>query len=433
MSYFHSVTLDKEKCHGCTNCIKNCPTEAIRVRGGKAKIIKERCIDCGECIRICPYHAKRAVTGDFEELQNFKFNIAMPAPSFYGQFKNLDDRNKVLSALLEVGFDDVFEVSIGAELATEATKRVLLATEHKKLIISSACPAVLRLIRERFPDLLDNVSPVLSPMEIAASVARERARQVTGFSDEEIGVFFITPCPAKVTSVKSPLALQKSHVSGCFSSNAMYLKVRSAMKNLKEIKSFPNSTAGGVAWARSGGEAMGVETSKYIAVDGIKNVIDVLEAIEDDMLGDIVFAELCACPGGCVGGPLNVANPFIASTRIKDLLEKSEVKTGTFKYTDGEFLRTKDIEAAPVMRLDEDFSKAMQMMEDIETIYANMPKLDCGSCGAPSCKALSEDIVRGFGNENDCIFKMRERVKELAKELFDLETQPYGNNSEKEL
>lgn len=433
MSYFHSVTLDKEKCHGCTNCIKNCPTEAIRVRGGKAKIIKERCIDCGECIRICPYHAKRAVTGDFEELQKFKFNIAMPAPSFYGQFKNLDDRNKVLTALLEVGFDDVFEVSIGAELATKATKMVLLKTEHKKLLISSACPAVLRLIRERFPDLLDNLSPVLSPMEIAASVARERAKEATGFSDEEIGVFFITPCPAKVTSVKSPLALQKSYVNGCFSSNEMYLRVRSVMKNLKEVKSFPNSTSGGVAWARSGGEAMGVETSKYIAVDGIKNVIDVLEAIEDDMLGDIVFAELCACPGGCVGGPLNVANPFIASTRIKDLLEKSGEGTGSFEYSEGEFLRTKDIEAAPVMRLDEDFSKAMQMMEDIETIYTNMPKLDCGSCGAPSCKALSEDIVRGFGNENDCIFKMRERVKELAKELFDLETQPYGNNSEKEL
>ena len=58
--FFHSVTLDKEKCKGCTNCIKRCPTEAIRVRNGKAVITPERCIDCSVCIRVCPYHAKKA-------------------------------------------------------------------------------------------------------------------------------------------------------------------------------------------------------------------------------------------------------------------------------------------------------------------------------------------------------------------------------------
>ena len=86
MSYFHSVTLDESKCRGCTNCIKRCPTEAIRVRDGKAKIIKVRCIDCGECIRVCPYHAKRAVTDSFDELEKYKYNVALPAPALYGQF-----------------------------------------------------------------------------------------------------------------------------------------------------------------------------------------------------------------------------------------------------------------------------------------------------------------------------------------------------------
>jgi len=60
--YWHSVTLDRDLCKGCTNCLKPCPTQAIRVQNGKAKILKERCIDCGECIRVCPYHAKKAVT-----------------------------------------------------------------------------------------------------------------------------------------------------------------------------------------------------------------------------------------------------------------------------------------------------------------------------------------------------------------------------------
>lgn len=433
MSYFHSVTLDKEKCHGCTNCIKNCPTEAIRVRGGKAKIIKERCIDCGECIRICPYHAKLAVTDTLEELKNYKYNIAMPAPSFYGQFKNLDDRNKVLTAFLEVGFDDVFEVSIGAEYATAQTRRLLTQKNLTRPVISSACPAVVRLIRERFPDLLGNVSNVLSPMEISAFIARDKAMKKTGFSEDEIGVFFITPCPAKVTSIKNPLTLEKSYVSGAFSVSEMYLKIRSHVKNLKEIKSFPNSTSHGILWGRGGGESMGTKTPKYITVDGIKNVIGILEAIEDEKLGDIDFAELCACPGGCVGGALNVANPFIASTRIKNMKIDDENELELENYPDSKFVREKMINPQGVMQLDKDFAKAMEMMEDIDKIYSQMPKLDCGSCGAPSCKALAEDIVRGFGNENDCIFKMREKVKELAKELFDLEAQPYGNNSEDEL
>ena len=95
----HSVTLDKEKCKGCTTCIKQCPTEAIRVRRGKAHILTERCIDCGQCIRVCPHHAKKAVCDPLSDLDKFQYKVALPAPSLYGQFHNLDDINIVLTAL----------------------------------------------------------------------------------------------------------------------------------------------------------------------------------------------------------------------------------------------------------------------------------------------------------------------------------------------
>jgi ferredoxin len=80
--YFHSVTLDEDKCKGCTNCIKGCPTEAIRVRKGKARIIDERCIDCGECIRVCPHHAKKAITDPMDMINSYKYKVVVPAPSF---------------------------------------------------------------------------------------------------------------------------------------------------------------------------------------------------------------------------------------------------------------------------------------------------------------------------------------------------------------
>ena len=114
--FFHSVTLDKDKCLGCTNCIKRCPTEAIRVREGKAQIISERCIDCGECIRVCPHHAKKARYDHLSVLEGWKYKIAIPAPALFGQFNNLDDIDIVLTGLKQMGFDDVYEVSRGAGL-----------------------------------------------------------------------------------------------------------------------------------------------------------------------------------------------------------------------------------------------------------------------------------------------------------------------------
>ena len=87
--------LDKELCMGCINCIKRCPTEAIRVRDGKAHILKERCIDCGECIRICPHHAKKAITDPVSILENFQYTIALPPPSLYGQYNNLEEQDLI--------------------------------------------------------------------------------------------------------------------------------------------------------------------------------------------------------------------------------------------------------------------------------------------------------------------------------------------------
>lgn len=422
MAYTHSVTLDKDKCRGCTNCIKHCPTEAIRVRDGKAFILQEKCIDCGECIRICPYHAKVAVTDNIDMLSKFKYKVALPAPTFYAQFKGYTI-NRILEALKAIGFDDVFEVAAAAEIVSHYTSQMLKSEQIKKPVISSACPAVVRLVQIRFPSLLDNILKLESPMEVAARIAKKLASKKTGFDVKDIGVFFISPCAAKVTSVKNPLGISVSYVDGVFSMQDIYSEVIDVIDHVDgHYKRLSGNI--GVGWAISGGEAYGSGAGNSIFVDGIQNCIKVLEEIELGKMDDIDFFEGLACTGGCVGGPLTVENCFIAKNRIKKLSKDSEQTQLSQELlelvTVEEISLDRKIEKKDVMKLDEDFSKALQKMENIERIYKELPGLDCGACGAPNCKALAEDIVMGHADVVDCIFKLREKVSELAKEVLDL-------------
>lgn len=418
--YFHSVTLDKDKCRGCTNCIKKCPTEAIRVREGKAQIIKEKCIDCGECIKVCPYHAKVAVTDDISNIKNYKYKIALPAPSFYGQFKELSI-DEILSALQLCGFDEVFEVAYAAEVVSKMTREFIKSKKLKKPIISSACPAIVRLIQLRFPSLIDNILNIVSPMEVAGKIARNLAHKKTRISKKNIGVFFISPCAAKVTSVKNPIGIEKSSIDGVFSFRDIYSVIIDNKKKITDDLKQKSSSLG-VGWANSGGESYGTLLDNYLFVDGIHNVINVLEEFELDKLNDIEFFEGLACIGGCVGGPLTVENNFVARNRIKKLTETlpktSNIDIKDIKYTD--FTFNKELKKNDVLNLDYDIKKAINMMKEVDNIYEKLPGLDCGSCGSPGCRALAEDIVKGFANEYDCIFRLKDRIKELAHEINEL-------------
>ncbi len=418
--FFHSVRLDRDKCRGCTNCIKRCPTGAIRVRGGKAHIIKERCIDCGECINVCPHHAKYAEQEPLEIINNFKYKIALPAPALYGQFNNLDDVDYVLTALKKIGFDDVFEVSKGAELVSDATRKLFEQGQIKTPAISSACPAIVRLIRVNFPNLIDHVVPLNSPMEIAAKLAREKAIKETGLDNKDIGVFFITPCPAKMTAIKSPVCLDGSQVNGAFAIKEIYPALLSQMNHLKSVDNMQDSGIIGVSWASSGGEASALLRDNCLAADGIENVIKILNEIEDEKLENIDFIELNACTGGCVGGSLTYENPYVAKARMKRLRKYLPVSCTHLesKEVPDEMYWTKSLVATDVMKLADSVPEAMKKMAERQAILKRLPGLDCGTCGAPSCAALADDIVRGFATETDCVFRLRDQLSGTDQEFI---------------
>ena len=420
---FHSVRLESDKCRGCTNCLKRCPTEAIRVRGGRAHIIDERCIDCGECIRVCDYHAKVAVTDPLSSISAFKYKIALPAPSLYGQFNNLRSISQVLNGLKQMGFDDVFEVARGADVVSRAIRERLKNPDLPRPVISSACPAIVRLIQVRFPDLLDHIVDVRQPMEVAAMIAKREFARKNGVNESEVGCFFITPCPAKVTAVRNPIGHPTSAVDGAISVLEIYGLLSSQINNAQIDITMETASDLGVGWARSGGECNAVSPENSMAVDGIENCIHVLEEIEDNRLRGLEFFEGAACTGGCVGGPLNFENNYVARSNVGRLASRdpnSDLNVDSGMMTKYDLYDSESIKPNMAMKLDDDLVEAMKKMERIEKIYSELPGYDCGSCGSPTCRTFAEDIVQGDATPMDCIHKMKEQLRVMAQQMVNL-------------
>lgn len=408
-NYFHSVTLKEDMCIGCTNCIKRCPTEAIRVRNGKARIQDSRCIDCGQCIRMCREYAKDSVTDSIDNIKPFKYKIVLPAPSLYAQFGEAGQPGKILGALKDLGFDEVFEVTVAADIVSDYTKKAL-ANTSKTPLISSSCPVVVRLIQVRFPNLIDNILPIESPVEIAGAMARRKACETYNLNPSDIGIFFISPCPSKVTSVKSPIGSKNSSIDGVISFKEIHPYI---LKNLKNVvEPLPYYLSGkGIGWARAGGETYSLGISDYISVDGIENVINILDDIEYGRLKGVRFAELLSCVNGCVGGVLAIENPFIARNRIRRLAEKhvNQNKNKDFIVLKEDIYLKEAITPRKNNIFGDDLAIAMEKMSKTIEVKDLLPSLDCGACGSPSCQAMAEDIVLGESDLDDCMVLFKEK------------------------
>lgn len=409
-TYEHSVSLDSSRCTGCTTCIKRCPTEAIRVDNGKAVINSDRCIDCGECIRVCQNHAKIAICNKLDHLYDYKWRIALPAPTLYGQFEELEDVDYVLQGLLDMGFNEIYEVSQAAEIVSEYTRLYLKTEGIKKPVISSACPVIARLIALRFPYLKDNLLPILPPMEIAAIEARKKAkREHPELKDEDIGVCFISPCPAKTSYVKNGFGSYKSAVDLVVSMSDIYFSLLDHMSRDKVPQPVSNSGMIGISWATSGGEATAIFNDKYLAADSIENVVEMLEQIENGTIPQLEFIELNACTGGCVGGVMTVENPFIAKARLQTLRRYLPVSQNFLgpdqRYIPPEYFFEDVPDYKPMNRLGNSIGESMRMMSDIQKLREELPGIDCGSCGSPTCRAFAEDVVKGERKIESCIIR----------------------------
>lgn len=418
----HSVLLKEEECEGCTNCVKNCPTKAIRVHQGKATIKEELCIDCAECIRTCEYHAKYTKTDSLQDIKDCSYPVVLVPPSFYGQFAGDVNPVHVAAALHRLGFKEVHDVALAAEKLSRMTADFLW--ENKGSYISSSCPVVVRLIKKMYPELLENLMPLKSPVDLMAQRVRRELNE-RNIDKKEAGMYFLTPCPAKLTAISYPPGLNDSSLDSAIAVNEIYTEVLKIISNIKEEDENLNQYKPpylGFGWGQSGGEIdilHDKKETKTLSISGIHNVKSILEELVRNNIKGIKYFEMTACPGGCVGGVLNAINPFQAKFNLQSIMSRNSELVNQ-DYLDYDSCLDYFFKAEDVVKLDEDIVKAMEKLMELEREIEILPGLDCAACGAPDCKTLAEDIVNGLAQRTDCIFMLRQEIEELAAKISSL-------------
>jgi iron only hydrogenase large subunit-like protein len=399
-----------DSCVGCSHCMRSCPTQALRVEGGKARIHLDWCIECSHCYQVCEHMAIRVMDDDFDTIFNYKHRVLLVPTLFFSQFDPDIAQKTITDIIGNLGFTEVRAVEQGCDLLAEEMNAYIPDTEYRP-VISTYCPSVLRLIQVRFPSLIVNLSPFVPPLEVTALYVKRKYEE-EGVPGEDVGIFYVTPCVAKIASIKAPVGGYETPVSGCINMDLLYNKILVKYKHKdfssSDIKVNLEVSRTGMRWSTTRGEKHAMK--KYInamAVDGIEHVTEILEKTENDELDGVDFLELRACDESCSGGILVRGNRFQITM---DMHKKSESMPAKISIFDDFKRLCKDnmligkIEPRNLKRYGPDIDVAIKKMEEVRKLKAELPGMDCGSCGAPSCEALAEDIVNGERKIENCIF-----------------------------
>ena len=404
------------KCKDCYKCLRECPVKAIEVKNHQARIIESRCILCGHCTLICPQNAKivHSSLNEIKQILNSGTKVvASVAPSFLSSF-GLKDFNVFKIALAKVGFFDAEETAYGAELVTQQYK-ALLESKQFKNFITSACPAVCRLIQAYYPKALQYLAPVDSPMIAHAKMLRKQ--------HPDAKVIFIGPCIAKKRE-----AIESGIIDGVLTYDDMQELFAEKNIVLDEIINISLENKKGTAClSKAYPISHGIikafpELPKgydYMAVDGPDRCVDALQNIDNL---ENVFLEMNICKDGCVNGPcslsVNIKGGSIKAT--SDVLKyyKNDIRTlAPHQYEEHDIDLNK---LYPRIR-----NNSMPPPErEIKCILAKIGKhkpedeLNCSACGYDTCRDKAWAVYNGYTDAEICLPYMRERAESLSYEII---------------
>ena len=410
------VSTIKEKCRVCYTCVRECPAKAIKVTAGQAYVMTERCIGCGNCVRVCSQKAKLVLNSidKVASLLKSNFNVvACLAPSFPAEFTQYNYK-KLIGILKKIGFDYVVEVAYGAELVANEYKKLL--KNNNKQYISSACPAIVSYIEKYYPKLIENISPIVSPMLAIAMAVKKKFGKNTK-------VVFIGPCIAKkeeairnIDKVKIDAVITFSELQEIIIQNNI---------NIEEIESFDFDipySGKGIVFPVGGGLLQTADLKEdiilndIISTEGAKNFIEVIKEIDKKNL-KINFIDLLCCDG-CIMGP-----GFESKDSKYNRLESIS------KYAKDRYISNKDdlflnIDLKTNFKTN-DQRISLPNKEVIKKILEKMNKfspedeLNCGACGYETCMEHAIAIHKGLAEIEMCLPYTIDKLKKTAQELTE--------------
>lgn len=393
----HSLIIDENKCNGCTICLRACPTQALIVRNGKAKLINDRCIDCGECIRACPEKAIKSKRDNIEIIHNYTYKLLVYSPVILAQFKDFHSYEKVLYLFKHMGFDAMVGVDTGGYIAADIIRGFLKNKQNdQRPYIATNCPAVCRLIQSKYSGLIEHVLPMYSISDIAGEYLKHSFISNNKVNPEDVGLFYISPCPAKLIPTNQEKGCH-SIFDGIFSMGDIYNFLMNIMENenIQYTKQEMITTKFALRWSSFGDVEHKFKDFTTLRIDGIRNVIRFLDRLENGIIEDVDFVDMYACDNGCVGGVFAKEDPHIAEYRIKRIADTFPEKISKKMFpcnVDTCDIRIK-FEYNPKIPNKEDMKLAIQTIAEIEALYEKLPKLDCAACGSATCYNFAEDIV----------------------------------------
>ncbi len=410
--FYHSHEVIGERCKGRLNCIRACPTKALRYRDNKIVFLNNLCIDCGVCVQTCSEKVFVPVMEGIEESNKFDYQIAIPSAVLYTQFGMDVHPNVIKQALRRIGFDEVVDPAKVIDEVALAIRHHLRTVKGNRPLIGSICPSILRLIQVSYPNLIDYLSGFDVPREIIAREAKMDFARKKGVSPEKVGTVYISPCMAKIVSIRQPAEKTKSWIDGAVSIRDMYNML---LPEIMEIQKTGSEELGEEFYYGKGTGlypriSQSEDPERYMVVAGLDNIKMIFDDIENSKLRNIDFIEPLACMQGCVSGVYCVENPYIASHASIQLgkkfgvnkdFKKEEVLS---KYKDRYYFMEHPVLPRPTRHVEHDIAASIKKMRQKERIFLKLPMKNCSLCGAPDCDTFAGDCARGEAEITDCYF-----------------------------
>lgn len=422
----HGFRIDTARCDGHLACMRACPTQAIRVRDGKAQLMPELCVDCGLCLPTCPSGAIQATTRSFAEIDDYKFKVAVPSPVLFGQFPVGITPAHIAAGLRGLGFDAVWDFTVELALVNRAIRDHLEHWEGPFPLISISCPVIVRLVQVLYPGMIDQLIHIQPPRELAGREIKRKYSEELGIEPDEVAAIYITPCQAKTISILKPAEAAKSNLEGALGISDVYNDILALTRNLEKEEAAAAAdsmvcSAEMLRWSMNEGQVRVLEGHRYMSVTGLANVIHVFDDIEKGKLRNIEYLECDACWGGCIGGNLTVDNIYVTLSKINRLLSdlpatnpklEAEVER---RYPHEDFSLKARVRPRATDNTIVDLKERVRRIKVEETVRDALPDLNCGLCGAPTCKTFAKDVASGRAKQSDCVFLSDERIVQLRK------------------